>query len=228
MSVGLIKILLDFGVAVILILAVIVGWKRGFVQTIYQAFRWLICIILAQLLYPYVSDLLKSTGLETTIRESIITALGGSQSGGDIQSIKLPGFLKDLLIKNDNTTIYEMLHVKTATEYVSAYLAQLAINVISVLLLIIDLLIGTRLLGVALNILTRLPVLNSLNSFLGGLGGIVLGILYIWIFGLVVYLVAILGHLTSLGEAAEQTWLLNLANQYNPLLHFAMNFLPKT
>ena len=223
------KMILDLLVIFLIVFGIARGVKKGFVQTVYHALRWLVCILLAQFLYPYVAELLKQLGLvdaiQSGLEDTLASMMNGSGNTSMIQSLPLPDFLKEILVQNDNSIVYEMFHVTTLTGYVAAYLANMAVNILSVIVLFVLLIVLTRLIGAALGILTKLPVIHSLNALLGGAAGLLLGILNVWIFGLAVFLLAIFCKWTWLSDAAAQTTLLNLFNAYNPLLKLAMNFL---
>ena len=169
------KIVLDLAVIFLIVFGLFRGIRKGFVQTLYQALRWILCLILAQILYPYVADFLRQIGLLEMIQggleESLSEMMSGSGNTSMIQSLPLPEFLKDVLVQNDNSVVYEMLNVTTLTGYVAAYLATMAINILSVVVLLVVLLLLSHLIGAALNILTKLPVIHSLNALLGGAAG---------------------------------------------------------
>ena len=223
------KYVLDALVLFLMVFAVVRGAHKGFVQTIYHAVRWIVCIILAQILYPYVAGLLKQVGvvemISSGLEEMLAPIMEGAGNTAMIESLPLPQALKDILVQNDNGAVYELLNVSTLVGYVAAYLANMAVNILAVLLLIVVLLIGSHLIGVALDILTKLPVIHSLNAFLGAGAGVVVGVCYVWLFGLVVYLAGLMGKLTWMTTAVGDTMLLEVANQYNPLLQWVMNFL---
>ena len=223
------KYVLDLAVVALIVFAVWRGVSKGFVITVYNTFRWLVCIILAQILYPYVSQFLTGLGLEKSLAESFAESFAGTLEGAGgsaaIESLPLPEFLKALLNQNDNSTVYELLGVSTATEYVSAYLAHLAVDLLSIILLVVILLVGTWLIGRALDILTKLPVVKQLNKGLGAVSGFVLGILYVWLFGAVLYLVSMLGKVEGLWETIPSTYILNWVNGWNPLLKWVISIL---
>ena len=223
------KIVLDLAGIFLIVFGLFRGIRKGFVQTLYQAVRWILCLILAQILYPYAADFLRQIGLLEMIQGGLEESLAGMMSGSGntsmIQSLPLPEFLKDVLVQNDNSVVYEMLHVTTLSGYVAAYLATMAVNILSVVVLLVALLVVSHLIGAALNILTKLPVIHSLNALLGGAAGLVLGIINVWFFGLVVFLAALFFKWDWLSDGIAQTTLLNFCNLYNPILSLVMNFL---
>lgn len=129
------------------------------------------------------------------------------------------------LVQNDNSVVYEMLHVTTLSGYVAAYLARWRSISCPLWCCSWRCLWSPHLIGAALNILTKLPVIHSLNALLGGAAGLVLGIINVWFFGLVVFLAALFFKWDWLSDGIAQTTLLNFCNQYNPILSLVMNFL---
>ena len=105
------KIVLDLAVIFLIVFGLFRGIRKGFVQTLYQALRWILCLILAQILYPYVADFLRQIGLLEMIQggleESLSEMMSGSGNTSMIQSLPLPEFLKDVLVQNDNSVVYE-------------------------------------------------------------------------------------------------------------------------
>jgi hypothetical protein len=98
-----------------------------------------------------------------------------------IQDLPLPGALRDLLLTNNTPDIYELLSVQTVEEYIGGFIANMAINIMSMVLVFILVWLLLRIVGNILNIIGRLPVINTLNR-LGGLGvGFVLGMLVVWL-----------------------------------------------
>ena len=72
------KIVLDLAVIFLIVFGLFRGIRKGFVQTLYQALRWILCLILAQILYPYVADFLRQIGLLEMIQGG-----SGRESFGD-------------------------------------------------------------------------------------------------------------------------------------------------
>ena len=66
-----VKVLLDLLVIFLFVLGIAKGAKKGFVQTLYQAIRWIVCIILAQILYPYVAEFLQKIGLTGMLQKQL-------------------------------------------------------------------------------------------------------------------------------------------------------------
>ncbi len=96
----------------------------------------------------------------------------------EIENSMLPQFLKDALLENNNTAIYEELDVTTFPEYVAAYISRMLLNVVSFLVTFLIAIILVSALMYAVNIIGEFPLLGAINHLAGGVLGIGLGIYY--------------------------------------------------
>lgn len=123
--------------------------------------------------------------------EDVLSLLGEIPKDQQIQEIEnslLPGFLKDALLENNNTTIYEELGVDTFAEYVGAYIARMVIKIVSFLVTFLLAIIIVKALLVAVDLLGELPVVGLVNHLGGAAAGAVLALLIIWLGFLVITL----------------------------------------
>ena len=113
-----------------------------------------------------------------------------------IEEMELPEQLKDALLENNNSEVYEALGVSSFTHYVSRYLANSLINIISFFLLFAAVFGGLRVLSVSLNVVSRLPIISGLNRLAGAVLGGAEGIFFVWIAALLITLFSA----TAIGE----------------------------
>ena len=100
----------------------------------------------------------------------------------------MPQFLKDMLLENNNTAIYEELGVKSFPQYVASYISRMVLNLISFLVTFLIAIIIVKALMFAVNIIGELPVLGVVNHIGGGVLGMVLGLVIIWLGFLIITL----------------------------------------
>lgn len=135
-----------------------------------------------------------------------------------IEKASVPQFLKDLLLENNNTAIYNELGVDTFPNYVASYISRLVLNVLSFLVTFLLAIIIVKALMVAVNIIGELPVLGLVNHIAGGALGLVLGLVIVWL----VFLIMTLACTTSVGSACfdmvEKSSILTFLYNSNPLL----------
>ncbi|MCC2255569.1 CvpA family protein [Ruminococcus sp. CLA-AA-H200] len=142
----------------------------------------------------------------------------------EIENAPIPQFMKDLLLENNNSTIYGELGVSTFPEYVAAYISRLVLNLLSFLVTFLLAIIIVKALMFAVNIIGELPVLGFINHLCGGVLGLVLAVIIIWIG----FLVMTLAYTTEAGSACfemmEQSSFLRFLYDTNPLLIRLLGF----
>lgn len=103
-----------------------------------------------------------------------------------IENSNFPEFIKDLLLENNNNTIYETLGVTRFTEYAAAYISNLVVKVVAFLLTFVFAFIIVKALSAAIDIIGELPVIGFMNHFGGAVLGIAQAVLIVWIIFLVI------------------------------------------
>ena len=91
-----------------------------------------------------------------------------------------------MLLENNNTESYDVLKVSGFHDYVGAYLAKLIINALAFLLSFVIVWTAIRAILIAMDVVTKLPILHGINKLLGGGLGLVYGVVLVWIVFLLV------------------------------------------
>ena len=123
--------------------------------------------------------------------EEISTLLGDLPKDAQIKLVeeaKIPEFMKDSILENNNSEIYKELCVTTFPEYVAAYVADTIINLVAFLITLLFVSILVKALMAAVDLISYLPVVHGLNRMAGGVLGIGFALLLVWIFMLVLTL----------------------------------------
>lgn len=183
--------LADIIVILILIINGFGAYRRGFIITVFRLTSLILTILLTYKLYPAISAFIRnSTGLYETLKNNISNSVNmdaitnqllASQGTEHIKALQLPGFIKDSLVENNNYEIYNILQVDNLKEYISGYLANICINVISAIGVFLLIFIILKTLESVLDIITRLPVLKSINRMLGLVIGLCIGCIMVWV-----------------------------------------------
>ena len=159
----------------------------------------LISFLLVWAINPYVNTFVKEytpvydavqSNCQDLVSEQIgnKTALDKEEQKQAVENLELPGILKTALVKNNTVDTYRYLAVSTFTEYISDSLAVMAVNGISFLISFVLSAAVIKLLGIILNVLTKLPVLHGINKIAGAAVGGIKCIIFIWIAFLVLTL----------------------------------------
>ena len=198
-------------VAVYLVSMVLYGHYRGFVRLAVSAVSLVLSLGVVHFGAPSVANLLRSNEVVYQAVEDSVTKFiqkdDETESGAAdaappsvqrsiIEEMDLPEQLKDALLENNNSEVYEALGVSSFTHYVSRYLANSLINIISFFLLFAAVFGGLRVLSVSLNVVSRLPIISGLNRLAGAALGGAEGIFFVWIAALLITLFSA----TAIGE----------------------------
>ena len=162
-------------------------------------------ILAAVLVYfanPYVSGFLKNqTPVYAVLEEKCqeifdVEKLLGKEIGTEepsrteqtemIESLPLPDILKEQLTENNNDVGYLKLAVTNFEEYLAGFMANLILTVLSYVVTFLLAVLVLKLLMGALDVLTELPVLKSINRVLGFLLGSIQGLCVVWVLFLVI------------------------------------------
>lgn len=179
----------------LLVIAVIAGsgilaYRKGFVTAALHFLPMIAGLVATKLLTPTVSQLLRKTPFFGSLSTKIADNLQLNAVVGDavmqtqtemINHMKLPDFLKDALLENNNPVIYNLLDVDSLQNYIAGFLANICINIISVVLVFVVVWILMHMLLKALNLISKLPVLSFLNQTGGMLIGLLKGLSIVWL-----------------------------------------------
>ena len=195
--------ILDIVILAIIALCAIAGYRRGLLRAIFKLISFFLAIFIARAIYPFVARALRQTVLFPRIQQGISNALNlenifygqSAVSGAEvIDTLPIPAILQNLLHSYNTPNMFEMLQVETVEEYVSGFFANIAINGIAILVVFIFTLILLILIGNALDIVSMLPIIRTVNRIGGVIFGVALGAIVIWLALIIVVLFVVGNH----------------------------------
>ncbi len=142
-----------------------------------------------------------------------------------IENLPLPRDIKEMLLENNNSQMYEILGVNAFIEYIGSYLANMILNWIGFVILFLVVYILLRVIMKWLDIMAKLPVLSGMNQIAGAILGGIQGLFFLWLLSLV--LTACAGTswaATILRQVEASTWL-SFLYDYNLLSKLALGIL---
>lgn len=128
----------------------------------------------------------KRLGITTGDFAKIYGNISKDQQIKEIEESGMPEFLKDLLLENNNTAIYEELNVTSFPQYIAAYICRMILNVLSFLVTFILAFVIVKALMAAVDILGEMPVLGAFNYLGGAVIGVFGALLFVWVLFLVI------------------------------------------
>lgn len=218
---------LSVGAGVFLIGMMLYGHYRGLLKQCVSLGALILTIVIVKFATPYMTGFLKENPSIRQNAASVILSISGweepsmeetvppSAQRMTIEGLDLPQSIKDVLLENNNSEIYQMLGVEQFAEYVSMYLADMLINAAASIILFIAAFIVIHLIVRWLDLIARLPILYGLNHMAGALLGLAQGLMFLWIAGFILNLFST----TPVGKMLEQqiyasTWL-TILYRYN-------------
>lgn len=178
--------------AAFLALSCWLGYRRGLIKEVVSMFFVFLSIALVWVINPYVNKFIREntsvyesiqSGCEELIssRTETLQGINAEDQTSLLDSLPLPELLVKGLKKNNTAEVYQYLSVNTFVEYVSGYLATTIVNGLSFALTFLLATLLIRMVTFALDIISRLPVLNGVNRVTGALAGLVKGVVFVWI-----------------------------------------------
>lgn len=150
--------------------------KRGGMKAILSLGGLVISIVVASLLYPALTDAVYKTPLPENLEEIVEQAIVMEDGEEAFESFDaLPDFIKKAL-ENTHSTAMENI-----TRSLAGAVTRIIINIIIFVLLILITKIVISLATGALELVTKLPVLNELNALVGFGCGLVISLVIVWI-----------------------------------------------
>lgn len=213
---------------------VIDGLRRGFIRKAVSAVSLIITLVLVTCLTPRITYFIQNnTSLHENLQQKCSELFLSSEYNEDvktdqvlmIENMELPENIKEMLLENNNTESYDVLKVSGFHDYVGAYIAKLIINALAFLLSFVIVWTAIRAILLALDVVTKLPILHGINKLAGGGLGLIYGIVLVWIAFLLVTILCN-GELGRrfFGLISENPFLLFLYNQ-NVIMKIVFGFM---
>lgn len=179
--------ILDLITIGIIVVCVVVCYAKGLVISVFNFLSFFITFILTSKIYPVFSEFLKTTSLHDSIKQSVAGWIGqsvvlpdaGAVVGDAINSLAVPVFFKGMLLSNVSGISFP--DASGVFDYAAGFAADLAIDGISIALVFLGVFILMRLAAAVLKLVTKLPVIKTLNRIGGGVIGLLIGAVLSWL-----------------------------------------------
>ena len=182
--------ILDIIILGIIALCVLAGYYKGLIRTVYRLISFVIAMFIAFQISPYVARFLRQTQIFPSLQvaisrfmnfEALFATVAGPQAQANvIDSLPLPAALQALLHSYNTPDMFEILQVSTIEDYVTGFLANMVITGLAILLVFVVAMIAFTIVGGAIDIVSKLPVINLINRIGGALFGLLTSSAAIW------------------------------------------------
>ena len=197
----------------IIIACAIAGYRRGLVLTLFKLLSFILAIVLAWVLYPYIASLLENFGVTQKIYEYILNSgLMASPESVAGTLMKAPDYLSSMV----STGVIE------AGEAASRFVTDLIINLISfiIALILVNIILG--ILQGVLKIISKLPVIGCLNKIGGIFAGVFEAVLIVYILLAVAAVFTPVSSDSDFNTLMKQSVAVNYMYENNPIIDAVM------
>ncbi len=207
------------------------AYRRGFIMTVFGFLPMVVGLIATKFFTPMVSRLLRQTPFFATLADTIAQKLHLEQTLENvamqaqmdmIQNMKLPHFLKETLLEHNNPVVYELLDTQSTQGYISGFLANICINIVSMLLVFIVVFLAAKFLLKALHLMSELPILHTFNRICGFLVGVIKGLCVVWLWCFVLTLLQCNAGFAGIFETLQMTKIALPLYENNFLIYFIL------
>jgi uncharacterized membrane protein required for colicin V production len=179
-----------FVVLAILVVNALIGMKVGLIKTVFSLISLVLALILTVWISPLVKDFIsdneKFYDSVTSKVEKMLPfdeeEAKANEQVSIIEGLKLPQSIKDSLIENNNSEVYKELSISSFKAYISNYLTGIIFNALAFIITFVAILIILWIISIALDLISKLPLLNQINKTAGLLAGLVHGLIIVWLF----------------------------------------------
>lgn len=178
---------------IILLLCVLNGFRRGFVNSVFSTFSFVVAVTVAVILTPHISGYLMESPVYGVVYSGVQSTLPSGESGNEqaqstqndeqeklINGLPLPSYAKENLSNNNKIDIYQALGVNAFQGYISTYIARFVVNGLSFVLVFLVVFLLLKLIAIALDLASKLPVLGAANRIGGLFFGLINGLFILW------------------------------------------------
>ena len=137
-----------------------------------------------------------------------------------IEEMQLPEILKKQMIQQNNDESYQGMNVTEFSDYLTGYMANLIINLLTFVITLILVNLLLRMTVLTLNNLSKLPVLHSLNQSMGAAFGLLQGLCVVWVAFLLITAFGNTGAGARLMEMIHESPILNTLYNVNIFLEY--------
>jgi len=210
-------------VLAIIIINAWIGKKIGFIKIVFSLFSFIITLLITTWISPKINGLLKNneTFYQKTYQKVEKTLSLETKENSDqdemINDLPLPKSIRENLIENKKK---QEANIKS---YIVFQVTGIVINAIAFILTYVVVFVGLWIIGAAINIISKLPIIHQINKWAGFIVGGMQGLFIVW---LLLLLLTVFGG-SELSQSAfkqiEESKFLSFIYNKNFILHIVLN-----
>lgn len=194
------------------------GKKRGIIISAYNFCSYFITYFLTKVLQTPFATYLKTTDLSNKIYDSVFNKLDVKDvvneqvytSGQQfLNDLGLPDFIVNILSESVDFDAYTTFNLDTYRSLIALSIRDTVLSIIAFITVFIGVIIAVKVVGMILNIVSKLPIVSNVDSLGGGIFGFLNGSVFIFIAFLFVSAILIFSMPTGSKNAFDNSFFYN-------------------
>lgn len=200
-----------------------IGKKVGLVKIVYSLFSFFITLLITTGISPRINEALKNNEAfyqKTYQNVEEMLALDNKESSDDdemIDKLPLPKSIRENIKKNKDK------HEENIKSYIINRVTEIVINALAFILTYAVVFIGLWVISIAVNIISRLPILNKINKLGGFIVGGMQGLFVVWLLFLLLTVFSSSEISQKAFKLIEESKMLSYLYDKNFILNIVMN-----
>lgn len=215
-------ILLDLILVAIVLLNVIIGYKKGLVNVVFNIFAFLIAIIVTLLLFKPISNIvIGNTKIDDKIKETIIVNMSGNENEDKIETETKENNVLQTYIESKIKEKAESAKTE-ALDVIAQSISVRATEILTAILLFIALRVVLIILKFLTEFLEELPIIKQFNKAGGLLYGVLKATIIILLLSTVLYLVASVKPDGIISSSIKESYITKFLYQNNIIIKYCL------
>lgn len=217
--------MVDLILVIMILIFAWAGYYKGLIKALITLTSSVVALALSLIIYPMINQILRLTALYTNIYNGVYDKVRGIDFGKGLQTqgnaiteniTWIPKPLIEQIVRDNNQSVYEMLGVSTLMDYISTYITDIIIALISIVITwFIIKVVLVWVLRVIGGIVEHMPVISGMNRLGGFVVGGIKGILTLCIITLLVPVFITIPSLNELGKTLQSAFLVQWFYEHN-------------
>lgn len=208
----------------LLVLGFLLGKNIGVIKMVYNFCAMIISFILLRIITPIIMPIVVKTPVYDLVYDKVVSTfkindslnnLTRAAEASFIEQIPIADSFKGQLIENNNVDIYEALGVSTFADYVNNMITYVLVFIGTSIVVYICICLIMFILSSSFDIFSKLPIISTVNSLIGGLFGLCTTVLIIWFAAYIINLFVFGGFANSFNEFVNNGYISKMFFTHN-------------
>lgn len=211
-------ILMDFIIIAILVLSIIMGYKKGLINVVFNIFAFFIALIATIILYrPVANIIINNTEIDDKIKSAIINnTTEEKQSEESSSNTGMQKYIEDA-IKNTADEAKSQV-IETIANTVSIRVVEILTSIILFIVIRAVLIV----LKVFTQVIANLPLIKQFNELGGVVYGIAKGLIIVYIILTIMYFVVSINGKGNIAEAINNSYITKILYNNNIIVNYCL------